>query len=484
MNSDDEIKYNSFRLKCEHVLSFLRTYESQDEYNYAVRLLVLGLLYNVAQHNIDDLSSSINRDSLKSNQRSYAAEFQEVIDAISSKKFFNMSVTGGTNANPSIQNYGIQGLDADELNNHFQLWKNSLENTSHDPELVGTFYLLEDLLLSGFQDTPPVAPENFIEVPSTRLAHRLRMALATGKFNVSREDRWPRADLNDDSTVRVFALLQPQEAQKKKVFSHGQEASLQEKMGQLAGRMSDLTVDVFDIMCDALRKNGDADGIGALPVDEILQQRGLIKHKSGTGRRGGYNPKQRQDVDQHREILNNLYLSSHYLKNAKGNAGSGNQSSCPWNAFEDLFRMRNQSKQIALLPQLALQYDPYRQAWEKRLTRYLAWLWRIRKYAEESAESITVEVLLLNAVGESIDKKNPVRTKEHLEKALNRLWSDAVIQNWKYTNANDNWGGREGWQKTWLSQKITVEPPATIIKHYQNIKVTIAPPKAEKALPL
>ena len=83
-----------------------------------------------------------------------------------------------------------------------------------------------------------------------------------------------------------------------------------------------------------------------------------------------------------------------------------------------------------------------------------------------------------------MDKNNPVRTQRHLEKALDRLRSDAVIQNWKYASANDNWKGREGWQKSWLSQKITVEPPAMIIEHYQKIKETIAPPKAKKALPL
>jgi hypothetical protein len=63
---------------------------------------------------------------------------------------------------------------------------------------------------------------------------------------------------------------------------------------------------------------------------------------------------------------------------------------------------------------------------------------------------------------------------------LDRLGSDEVIQNWKYASVNDNWAGREGWQKSWLSQKITVEPPATIIDQYQKIKETITPPKAEK----
>jgi hypothetical protein len=391
-----------------------------------------------------------------------------------------VNVTGGTNANPSIQNFGIRGL-AREINNHFQLWKNSLESTPHDFELAETIYTLEDFMLNGYQDIPPVAPENFIRVPSTRIAHQLRMAIATGNFTFSREDLWPRADLNGDSTVRTFALLQPREAQKKRVLHDQEEARLQEKMVQLAGRMTDLTVDVFDIMCNALLKNVDANGIDTLPVEEILLQRGLTKHKSGNGRRGGYSIKQCQAIDQHREILNHLYLSSPSLKNAKGIAGSGSQSSSPWNACEELFGTGNQSRQTALLSQQALQYDPYRQAWEKRLTRYLAWQWRIRKNADKCAEPISVEVLLLNAVGGWIDKKNPVRTKQHLEKALDRLRTDAVIQNWKYANANDKWAGREGWQNSWLGQKITVEPPAMIIEHYQKIK--IAPPKAKKALP-
>jgi hypothetical protein len=484
MDSDDEINYNITRLRFEHLLSFFRNYEYQDEFNYAIRLLVLGLLYNGAQDIIDNLSVNLDRVLLASKQTTYATEFQDLIGAISSLSNLKINVTGGTNANPSIQNFGIQGLDASELNNHFQLWKNSLERTSHDLELVETIDLLEHDLFSGFQDIPPVAPENFILMPSTRQAHQLRMALATGNFTFSREDLCARADLNGDSTVQIFALLQPQVARKKRVLPDHEEAILRDKMVELVGRMTDLTVDVFDIICNALLKNGDADGIDALAVEEILEQRGLTKHKSGNGRRGGYKPEQRQAIDQHREILNHLYLNSHYLKKYKGNAGSGSQSSAPWNACEELFGMKNQVRQTALLSQQALQYDPYRQKWEKRLTRYLAWLWRIRKYAKECKEPIAVKVLLLNAVGRSMDRNNPARTRRRLEKALDRLRSDEVIRNWNYASANDNWAGREGWQKSWFNQKITVAPPALIIEHYKNIKEAITLPKAKKTIAL
>jgi hypothetical protein len=406
MNSDDEINFNNItRPRFEHLLDFLRKYESQDAYNHAIRLLVLGLLYNGAQEIIDSLSGNPDRNLLLSAQRNYAVEFQELLGAISSISNSNVSVTGGTDVNPSIQNFGIQGLVAGEINNHFELWKNSLEGTPRGLELAETIDLLEKELFSGFQDIPPVAPENFIMVPSTRLAHQLRMALATRTFTVSRANLWPRADLNDGSTVRVSALLQPQVARKKRVLPDHEEAILRDKMVQLVDRMTDLTVDVFDIMCNAFLKNGDSVGIDALTVEEFLEWRGLIKHKSGNGRRGGYHLEQRQAIDQHREILNNLYLISHYLKQDEGNAGSGSQSSSPWSECEDLFGMKNRPRQIALLSQQALRYDPYRQAWEKRLTRYLAWLWRIRKYADKFEEAITVEKLLVNAVGGSMDKK-------------------------------------------------------------------------------
>ena len=484
MHSNNENDYNAFRLNCELLLHFLRKHELQDEYNFAVRLFILWILYSAVQQDIDGLSSIINKDYLVSKQRFYEAEYQKVIIAISLHNNINMTVTGSSGSNPSIQDLAIKGLDANELHSHLQLWKDSLESTSHDLALVGTIDRLASFLLSGYGDIPPVPPENFIMVPSTRLAHQLRMALATRAFTVPREDLWPQTSLQDDRAVQVFALLQPHESQKKKVFSDQEEAQWQEHMLELADSMTDLTVDVFDILCDALLKNGDASGIDALPVEEILLRRRLIKHKGGTGRRGGYNQKQRQAIDQQREILNNLYLIRHCLKQDKGNAGSGSQSSFLWSACNDLFGMRNQSRQTALLSQQALQYNPYRQAWEKRLTRYLAWLWRIRKDAKKCEEPIAVEALLLNAVGGSMDKDNPLRTLSRLEKALDRLRSDAVIQNWKYANDNDKWRGREGWQKSWLSQKITVEPPAMIIEHYQKIKETIAPPKAEKVLQL
>jgi hypothetical protein len=72
MNSDGEINHNVMRLKFEHLLYFLRKYESQDEYNYAVRLLLLGLLYNSAQDTIDSLSENVDRNLHLSRQRYYA----------------------------------------------------------------------------------------------------------------------------------------------------------------------------------------------------------------------------------------------------------------------------------------------------------------------------------------------------------------------------------------------------------------------------
>jgi DNA-binding XRE family transcriptional regulator len=139
-------------------------------------------------------------------------------------------------------------------------------------------------------------------------------------------------------------------------------------------------------------------------------------------------------------------------------------------------------RQTALLSTRALEYDPYRQKWEKRLTRYLNWQWRIRQARGNYLDPFSVSTLLDEAVREEVDAKHPVRTKDRLEKALETLQQDGIITGWQYQGDFDEAiVGRSGWWKEWLNWRIAIEPPQKVMDRYAE-KILVPLTKKPAAL--
>ena len=136
-------------------------------------------------------------------------------------------------------------------------------------------------------------------------------------------------------------------------------------------------------------------------------------------------------------------------------------------------------RQTALLSQKALEYDPYREKWEKRLTRYLSYQWRVCQKSGNYSHPYSVETIL-KAVGEEVNKHDPIRTKQRLEEALNKLLRDGIIVVWQYVSINEEIIGKPGWVEHWLKWQLVMEPPQDIIVQYAKIK---NPEKKPKTLP-
>jgi DNA-binding XRE family transcriptional regulator len=122
-------------------------------------------------------------------------------------------------------------------------------------------------------------------------------------------------------------------------------------------------------------------------------------------------------------------------------------------------------RQVALLSRKALEYDPYRQPYEKRLTRYLAWQWRNRQRRGAYLQPFNVNTLLA-AVKKPVEPKHPGRTLQRLEKALETLYDDGVIAGWQYVD----------FEKPWQERKVLIEPPQEIMDHYTKIRLPAAKP--------
>ena len=326
--------------------------------------------------------------------------------------------------------------------------------------------------------------------------HALREALA--RKDLFREVEgvpWPTAFL-DKGGVRGRAHLRPAAVENQPLMSLEEVDAWAKMMWQQREELSDLDADALDALsaiwlAQARSVNDDA----IADVDELLAMRGLQPKKSGQGRRGGYRPEQRAQMLQALSHIQNIWLDMAevdvYEDTGKGKKRRTKQAiqSRPFVITDRMGQIRldgymdvqkfifrpgkvfarflmREGRQTALLSAKALHFDPYRQKWEKRLTRYLSWQWRTQAYNGQYMRPYRVATLL-EQVGEAIDKNAPSRTRERFEKALDTLQSEGVIGAWQYDRWDEDAADKRGWAKRWEQATVLIEPPDEIRDHYQ-----------------
>lgn len=351
------------------------------------------------------------------------------------------------------------------------------------------------LVLREIDDNDHDIKEHLLEVANSQLYQSFRNVLAERDFKIEEGEKWPVADLsNKNRSLRAIAIVRP-DPERTLISSSEQLTEWQSHMSEKVMAMDDLTADVFDIVTGKwLREASHYEAMVNVTVDDFLKIRGLRPKPGGSGGRGGYGEKQRKTIARHIdalsytwiivqemdivEVINGKRKRSRWRQESRALVlssrfgkinSSGAVEAYAWRARPgDIFTkfLFGPGRQTALLSQKALQYDPYRRRLEKRLTRYLAWLWRIEKAVPEG---ISVRALL-DGIRMEIDTRNPGRTKERFEIALDRLEEDAVIAGWQYENPDENMVGHRGWWKKWLNWRVIIEPPEEIAEHYKKIK--------------
>jgi len=131
------------------------------------------------------------------------------------------------------------------------------------------------------------------------------------------------------------------------------------------------------------------------------------------------------------------------------------------------------NRQVALLMQQALRYDPYRQRWEKRLARYLTC--HLRMDAKNGRLLVRCIGPLLDELHLPVDQRHPERTRGRFETALHRLARDGVIDGWDYTGeARDVLATlpSRGWVDWWRGTTVIITPPRAIQERYASISST------------
>ena len=128
-----------------------------------------------------------------------------------------------------------------------------------------------------------------------------------------------------------------------------------------------------------------------------------------------------------------------------------------------------------ILFEKVLNYDPYHEKWEKRLSKhFLFWL---RTNASRERKPYPYIGELLKELNLDIDEERPHRTKDRFEKAMDRLAGDGILT-WDYKE-KFNLPPRK-WLPTWLQQQITVEDPPMVKNQYASIKAKAQVIRAEQ----
>lgn len=360
--------------------------------------------------------------------------------------------------------------------------------------------------------------DRFISVDNSPLYHFLRMALSNGSksFLTPPNGLWPTADLcSPRQSVKAFAQLKPHPTDVEPFLTGAQLAEWQARIAEYVMMLDDRTADVFDAISALwLSQATHPDMMANLHADNFLRLRGLQPHRNGQGRRGGYNDEDRRDIATRIETLKHTHVTVQEMdvtKEKQGKRGlirertkwqgespaimvsftygqsklGGGTDPYAWRIRPgDVFSqfLMGPGRQTALLSLKALEYDPYRQRWEKRIARYLAWLWRIRRDGSY-LDPIAVGTLL-TAIREEVYQPKPLVTKNRLEKALDTLHTDGVTAGWQYgLDADEAIIGHRRWVDRWLEWKLTIEPPTSIQQHYINIPSHKTAAQPARALP-
>jgi hypothetical protein len=409
---------------------------------------------------------------------------------------------------PDVQSSGVERLAAWVCSN---VPESVLKDPEFDPldllchcrDLLKRYSAKDLAAVLGLGSSETVAPTRaqthlylpYVDVPSGHIYYLVRRAVATKSFFPADGTPFPTAPI-DTQEARGHAQLKPLALDMVGGTGPEYEEELAKLMWKQREELSDTDSDIWDY-CNWRwsREAKRPEDFVTVTIDELQTMRGIVKKLNGKGQRGGYKRTQKIKVLNSITHLQNVWLNlfEFDIRPRRGNRPlrpvaepiqdravrirEGGQLDLDGNLSQLHFGFRPGSlfsrylfgpgRQVALLSAIALRYDPRFQKYEKRLTRYLSWIWRIRAFQLDYLQPLRI-FTLLDAIDLPINKRTPSRTLDRLELALNALENDHVISSWQYVNGSPD-QNKMRWMNDWLASTILIEPPQIIFDQYRNI---------------
>ncbi|MBK5463374.1 helix-turn-helix domain-containing protein [Peribacillus sp. TH27] len=348
-----------------------------------------------------------------------------------------------------------------------------------------------DLLLSTIRDFSfNLTIQDHLLVMNSAPYQSVRDAIYKKNFGNDGDIPWPATPIQKGNTEGFIQII-PIEYDHTSIIEH---AIVKEAWNRVQ-LLSDVDVDVFDALCSLfLSKARHNEEIVEIYLNDLLSIRGLKPKLGGDGRRGGYEARQREQIlksltniqsiwininkaviyEKGKPVQTTLQGRTFIFKDYMGEEYGISEETCRKKitfTIDKVFAkyLNGSARQVALLSIKALQYNPYRQIWEKRLTRYLSWRWRTQARKGDFLQPNKTSTLL-ESIGEKMNNRTPSRTRERFEKALDTLLEDGVIASWHYEKWDESIADYKGWASIWLNSMILIEPPEIIKDQYRSIE--------------
>lgn len=328
------------------------------------------------------------------------------------------------------------------------------------------------------------AVPNYISVVNFVVYQAIREAIYQKNFEIH-PNNWPIYRFSKGKTVGTIEII-PVGLQTVETFKEAED---------ILQQFSTIDVDVLDILCALyIYQAQQPKGLVEVEISDILKMRGLREKLGGEGRRGGFEKKQKDQIIQALKNIQSLWVKIEQttvykqnkltqtnmqgrifsFKTCKGEEYIVNENTSSDKIMYTIDALFDQysnvsQKQLALLPIACLQYHAYRMSAEKKLSRYLSWRWRTQAFKGNYLQPNKVRTIL-NAMGEKMNERAPMRTRERFEKALDTLAQDGIIAAWHYINWDEEVASVKGWKKYWLNTSIIIEPPDQVKEHYLSIE--------------
>ena len=359
----------------------------------------------------------------------------------------------------------------------FESEKNSMEQIN---ELLGV-----SAQFTLHQPIEATVKTNNLVVMSNAVYQFITEAMSNQKFDCE-PDQWPQATIHGPRLEGSLQLL-PNE--------NDRTTSQMSLLHDYAHALSEVDVDVLDSLCHLyLAQSPQADARVELRFDDLLTIRGLKTKLGGTGRRGGYEKEQRTQVVKALSVIQSLWVELDSVvvyeqgkpvnKKMQGRAFLfTNEDGSPCRFTEnppperlyiilgevfDHF-LQGSARQVKLLPNQAIELNPYQRKWEKKLIRYISWRWRTQARKASYLQPHKISTLL-EKIGIQADSQAPSRIRDRLEKALDLLEEEGVITFWQYNQWNEDSMSKKGWLRVWLDATIIIAPPDEIVSYYEPIE--------------
>jgi DNA-binding XRE family transcriptional regulator len=315
-------------------------------------------------------------------------------------------------------------------------------------------------------------------------------------------NHWPTAIVETDG-VSGIVQIKPPITDEVSLFAPEVIDEQAEKMWRQVGELDEADADILEglyAMWIYQARTPQDDAIGSR--EALLKLRGVKRKKAGNNRRGGYSLNQLDDVSMRLGHLINFEVDLGGIEAYESQPGMRKKKASRLSIksraviISDTMGQRRLDGSIeldmflfhpgrviatyllgpgyttALLSIRALHYDPYRQRWEKRITRYLSWQWRIRAFTGNWMQTFSVRTLLEKGCKEAYTPRRKSWQQERFEKMMDTVTDKddpyRPACGWQYDAASMD--DSQGNLRPWIERRVLIEPPDLIPSHYESIQ--------------